>query len=485
MWITAQRWVVRVGSLATVGILTRVLRPEDFGLVAAASAVLPVIYLLSDFGFSTFLVQSPRISRADIATTFWFSVASGSVLALGLVLAAPLLADLYNLPGLTSVVQALAVSVGLVALGSVPTSLLRRRMEFRRLAIQGGIAALVAQLVAIGTVLWGLGVWALVAQTLSSQLVVCVLAWRAAGWRPSLEFSRSTLAQMSRFGVQIVGVEIVAMGRAWAENAIIVWSLGAAGLGYYNIGLRLIQVVQDLSAGAITPVSITAFARLQDQPERLRKAYLRAMRTVYAAVTPLMVFVGFGATMIVPILFGDGWSQSLPVVRALAAAGILVLGASLDQGIFYGVGKPGRWLGYAFAVDAATVATTAVAVRHGLVGVAIAFIAVAFVATIFRLLMLRRLLTTTWWTVAEPLKELAIQVIASAAVAAVVLLATPALPSLLRLALLAVGIAGAQFATVRLVSPGVLADLRSQIPSSIASRLSRGRSATHPATGGR
>ena len=70
--------------------------------------------------------------------------------------------------------------------------------------------------------------------------------------------------------------------------------------------------------------------------------------------------------------------------QALAFAGIITLGAMLDHGLFYGLGRPGTWLGYAVVVDGATVATTAVAVRWGLGGVAVGFVVVAFVATVAR-----------------------------------------------------------------------------------------------------
>ena len=67
----------------------------------------------------------------------------------------------------------------------------------------------------------------------------------------------------------------------------------------------------------------------------------------------------------------------MPPAQALAVAGIITLGAMLDHGLFYGLGRPGAWLGYAVVVDTATVATTAVAVRWGLVGVAVGFVVVA------------------------------------------------------------------------------------------------------------
>ena len=158
----------------------------------------------------------------------------------------------------------------LVVVAAVPTALLRRRMAFRRLAIQGTAAAALAQVVAVVIALAGGGVWALVAQAITTTLVTTTAAWIAAGWRPTLSFSRSEFGTMARFGYKVVGVELVAVLRNWAETAIIAVSLGTAALGYLTIAQRLVQVAQELGGSAVAPVSVVVLARVRDMPDRLR-----------------------------------------------------------------------------------------------------------------------------------------------------------------------------------------------------------------------
>jgi len=464
LWLTARAWIVRVGGVVTVAILTRLLSPEDFGLVAAALTVLPLIYLISDLGFSTYIVQTRDPTRQVLSTGFWFSVVVGGLFCLVLTSGSTLLADLFHLPGVAPVFRWFALSVVFVALGSVPTAIMRRRMAFRALAVQGGVAALVAQVVAVVMSLNGAGVWALVAQSLVAQALMCVMVWVSARWVPALTFSAKDFVVMVRFGGQVVAVEFVAMARVWMETAIIVWSLGAPGLGYYNIAQRLIQVLQDLSASALVPVSIVTFARLQAQKDRLRAAYLRALGVTYAAVAPVLTFVAVGAPQIVPILFGSGWESSVVVVQALAVAGIMTLGASLDHGLFYGAGKPGRWLVYALFVDVATVATTAFSVRYGLVGVAVGFVLVALVATGARWLIVSRLLGARVSMVWKPFRALSIEVLLSACVGFGALQATTEFPSVLSLGLAGVVIVTIHAVAVRLLTPALFVDVLNQIP---------------------
>ena len=453
LWTVLQKWVVRLGGLLTVAILARLLSPADFGVVAIAMTVIPLIYLLSDLGFSTYVVQAADASQRVLSTAFWYSASAGVLLAGGLVLLAPVLGAAFALPAVVPVLVGLSPAVLLVALASIPIALLRRRLAFRAIAVQSFAAGALGQVTAIVVALVGWGVWALVLQLLVNQAVVLVFAWLSARWLPSLQFSREHFATMFRFGTNVVGVELVALARLWAETGIIVSVLGVTALGFLNIAQRLIQATQDLSAAAILPVSTVVFSQIRESVDRLRAGYLRALELSYIIVMPVMVFVAVGTAHIIPLLFGGQWGPSVVPAQALAVAGIMTLGAMLDNGLFYGVGKPGRWLVYALGIDVLTVATTAVAAQYGIIGVAVGFVGVAFVATAVRWVLVARLVDTTPWVVARPfaLVSIAGAVSAAGGVAAMVVFA--ALPGIVVLVIVGTVVVALHAAVVRVVSP--------------------------------
>ena len=459
VWMTAQKWVTRLTGVATIAILTRILSPADFGVVAAASTILPLVYLLSDLGFSSYIVQVAKTEDRMLSTSFWFSAIIGVLLCLVLLTSAPLIALIFKLPALVPVLRVMTASVGLAALGSVPTALLKRKMAFRALALQGSAAALVGQVVAVVATVSGSGVWALVAQTVVAQAVTTGAAWVNAGWRPSWAFSRVQFKDMVNFGGQVVGVDLIAFARTWAETAIVASALGAVGLGYLAIAQRLIAVVQDVGAVALVQVSTVTFAKVRETSERLRNAYLRALTVAYAAVAPLLTFVAVAAGQIVPLLFGSQWGSSVAVAQGLAVAAILTLGAMVDQGLFYGSGHPGRWFWYALIVDSATVGTTAIAVRYGLVGVALGFVVVAFLATVTRWVLVGRLLQTSPGTVARPFAGISVPVALSAAAGFGMLVAIHSFPRLIAVACVGLTVLIVHVVGVRLVQPRVFVDM--------------------------
>lgn len=475
LWLLAQKWVVRVSGLATIALLTRLLGPTAFGLVAAANAVVPFVLLLSDFGLSTYLVQADTADRRTVSTAFWLSAVTGLVLSVALLGASPLLASLLGVPAAAAPLRGLSVSVFATVLGSVPVALMRRRLSFRLIALQGTAAALLGQVVAIVIALRGGGVWALVAQLVASQTTITVLAWWSSRWWPSREFDRAGLPAMLRFGASVVSVEFVATARAAAETAVVALALGAPALGYLNVAQRLVQVVQDLGAAAVVPVSTVVFAKVRDDLPRLRLAYGRALRLSYTAVAPLLVVVSVGAPVLMPLLFGSAWTPSVPVARGLAVAAVLTLGAMVDQGLFYGVAAPGQWFWYALVTDTATVGVTALLAPHGLVAVAWGFVGVALAATIARWFLVGRLVGLPTRHVAGPLATTSALAIVAAGAGWLAMAALGSHHGVGTLAVVGAAVLLTHLMTARVLCPAVLRDALAlaPVPRRLLAPLSR------------
>jgi O-antigen/teichoic acid export membrane protein len=389
-WGVVQKWGARVGSLVTLAILTRHLTPADFGLVAAATAYLPLLNLLADGGFSSYVLQATKVDQRVLSTAFWMNALMGLGLAALTVAAAPLLQMVLGVDDFGIMLQALAPAVVFSAITGTPAALLRRRLQFRAYAARNLFAAMVSQVVAVVLVLSGAGVWALIAQFVCHSLVACITVWIAARWMPSRMFSRREAAVMAAYGVRVVGADVIGVMRGWLENMILVTVVGPTGLGYWNIATRLAQVATDMTATTVVFVSSSVFARIKTERERLGKAYLRAQSTVAAIAGLVMFTLAVVSPLLLPLFFGPGWEPSIPLAQLYALANLFVLGAMLDRGLFLGTGQPGRWLGYAVVTDATSVLGTAIAAPHGITAVAVTFLVVAVAATVARVFLVTR-----------------------------------------------------------------------------------------------
>src|SRR5688500_1922965 len=111
---TNARWLgaiqlAKIGvQLLSIIVLSRLLEPADFGLVALAAAVSGFVLLFKDFGTGPALIQKSDLDGATQSAAFWMNTGLGLALGIALLCAAPLVALFMAAPDLTGLLLVLA-----------------------------------------------------------------------------------------------------------------------------------------------------------------------------------------------------------------------------------------------------------------------------------------------------------------------------------------------------------------------------------------
>lgn len=396
VWSIAQNLLTRVTAFVTVLILARLLSPSDFGVVTIAATLIPILQVLADLGITMYVLQHPSPTKLIYHTYFWVSSSIALLGGCALFFAAPFIAQVFGEPTAGPVMQGLAPTALLVTLGAVPQTMLRRGLRFQAIAVQGAIAALISQAVAVTAAFTGLGVWSLVLQTLTLQFIATLLAWIATRYHPSFQFSRSELTKMVRFGGHYVVSTGIQTAAQLLINFIITATLGVIALGYLNIVQRLVRVVTDVVLSVILQVSTVAFAMIRESVERLRSGYLRSFSTMYTLLVPLMVFIAASAPHLVPFMYGNQWHASIAPGEILAFTAVFLVD-SLDHALYAGIGRPRLWTTYALYSSVMLVAATWIGSSGGLQGVVVAGLVANIAVTLIRWFVTARQLQTNGW----------------------------------------------------------------------------------------
>ncbi len=376
-WTATSNWGDQISRLVVFMILARLLDPKSFGLVALALVFVGLVDVLADQGLVAALIQRKHVTPIHLQTGFWMLVVVGLGLMLALIaLAVPLAAALHE-DALAPVLVALAVVIPIGSLSSVQRALLSRDLAFRSLALRTLVAIGVGSVVGISAALLGYGVWSLVAQRVSEELVATVVLWRVVPWRPAFEFSIHEARELFGFGKHVVGFRLMNYANSNVDNFLVGAVLGPVALGFYALGYRILRLVIQLTSNLIDGVAFPVYARLQDDPDRFRRAYYKS--GAYAA---LLAFPGFTAILVlapelVPVLFGPQWGKSVPVMQVLALVGIVRSVNYLNSSTLTGLGKP-KWRVVIVGVTTAlTVTALLISVWFGIVAVAVATLIVA------------------------------------------------------------------------------------------------------------
>lgn len=398
VWSVIQKWGRAAITTVFFVILSRLLTPEAFGLVALASIFTELVEIFLDQGTSAAIVQRADIERAHLDTAFWMSILTGLLLTAGTIAASGLVATFFDEPRLAPVLSVLSLSFILNALSTTQLAILQRKLAFKSLAARSLTATTVGGIVGISMAFAGFGVWSLVAQNLARGIAAAIVLWRASDWRPGLNVSRKHYKELFTFGVSVVGNNVLNVVVRHADDFLIGYFLGATLLGYYTVGYRLLLIIIRLVTEITNTVAFPTFSRLQHQPERMRRAFYSV--TQYTSLLAFPVFIGLAtlAPELVPALFGEQWTPSIPVMQVLAMIGILQSVLFFNGTVIRASGKPSWELGIMVLNTVCSVIGFLLVVRLGIVAVAASFVIVGYLLAPVSYSAVRRLIQLNFRT---------------------------------------------------------------------------------------
>ncbi|MEJ2723825.1 MAG: lipopolysaccharide biosynthesis protein [Deltaproteobacteria bacterium] len=306
-WSALMEAVSRVVSPIVIVILARLLAPEDFGVVAAATIVIGFSQMFWDAGLGKALVQTEEPPEKAAHVVFWTNLILGILIYVTLLLASSWLADLFHTPTSGLVLQVLGFQIVIGSLTSVQQALFERDLGFRQLFWVKSAAAFVPGFFSIPLAFFGYGVWALVAGSLAGSLLNLALLWGKSTWRPRMCYDWHIARKLMGFGVWVVGESFGVWFLIWGDNLLVGKFLGVEDLGVYRVGWTISTTIFGLLLSPFLPVLYPSFSRLQEERPLLKSAFGRVNRVVIMLALPMGVGLLLLGPELASALFGDKW----------------------------------------------------------------------------------------------------------------------------------------------------------------------------------
>jgi len=321
-WGGASTVVVACFQLLFMAVMARLLEPADFGLVAVANVALRFLNYFAQMGVGSALVQKPELERGDIGAAFSVSIAVSTACTLIAMLLAGYAGAFFSMPDLPSVIRWLSFGFVLSGVGTVANGLLRRRMDFKRLAINDALAYVFGYGgVGIAMAISGMGVWALVGASLSQTLLTACLGYLGARHPLVFVHGRTQRNHFLAFGGKYSLIGFLEFLGSNLDAMLIGKTLGDSAAGLYNRALLLANLPVEKPANVL---SRALFPVLSSLGGHQREKYAIGLQ-VSMIVTGSYAFavaggVSAAASELVAVLLGDKWTASAPVLQILALA---------------------------------------------------------------------------------------------------------------------------------------------------------------------
>ncbi|MDD2519303.1 MAG: lipopolysaccharide biosynthesis protein [Bacilli bacterium] len=270
-------------------VLARLLLPKDYGIIALVIIFISIASVFVQSGFSAALIQKKNVDEADFSSVFYLSLFIACLTYIILFIVAPSIASFYEEPQIVMVVRVLSITLFFGAFNSIQNAVIARGMQFKKLFFSSTGAILISGTVGIHMAYTGFGVWALVGQQLTNQLLIVVILWFTVKWRPKLLFSYASVKVLFSFGSKLLLSSLINTLYLNLRSLVIGKMYNSAMLGFYNRGQGFPSIIVSNINGAIESVMLPVLSSQQDNKLRVKDMVRRSIVTSSFIIFPMMV----------------------------------------------------------------------------------------------------------------------------------------------------------------------------------------------------
>ena len=316
--------VANQGVTFLVGlVLARLLTPHEYGLIGYIMILVAVFNSIVDSGFSNALIRKKDAGQTDYSTAFFFNLAVSLVMVAAMVLVAVPFSRFFKEPQLVPLVRVMSVIVVINALALIQRTRLVKSVDFKTQTKASLISSVSSGAVGLAMAFGGLGVWSLVGQQISRQLINTVCLWILNRWTPSWRFSWSSFRELFGFGWKLLVSGLI--DTVWKEiyQLVIGKFYSTSTLGQYTRGKQFSDIFSSNMTSIVQRVSYPVLSSIQDERERMREGYRKIIRTTMLASFVLLFGLSAVAESLLTVLIGPQWKEAAHYLQIICFAASL------------------------------------------------------------------------------------------------------------------------------------------------------------------
>lgn len=326
MWTVSSRLVGRAIDFVILLVLARVLSPADFGLTALAISLVVVIDTVLEVQLLQALTRLKIVTKHHLDTAFTIGILRSLVLLALLIAAAWPVSIIYEDDKLIGLV--LVLSIGPVCRGLYSPKMVSftSALKFKQVFIMEVAGKVCSASLSMLVLYLGGGYWAIVTNTVAAPFMMGVFSYVLAPYRPGLRLSEWPEFQ-ELLGWMSLSQLVSALN--WQLDRLVLGRfIPAPTLGQYVMASDVaVLPVQTIVGPAMAPL-LAALSRLDQDPARLRSAFLRAVRLSMMIAAPACIGMSMTSELLVSVLFGPKWALAGDYIRWIALT--IMLGAYMQ-----------------------------------------------------------------------------------------------------------------------------------------------------------
>jgi teichuronic acid exporter len=379
-WNVAGNIVGRtLGPLMQI-MVARILLPSDFGVFAIVLAVVALLEVVRDLGFTPAVI----VDHADadyLPLQFTAQLILAFVLFVFVVMLTPLAVDLFSQPELTTILPVIGCVVFLMAVSDPVITSLLKSQNYRALSFRQVLMPMVTGVTGLVLAYAGYGVYSLVFGLLAGHVANAIFL----GWlyhdQFRLAWQRDVLLRLFSFGRHIIMQRLSGFFVNQADSFFVSMNFGANSLGVYRLGNQLALLLPGLVFPQVQQVLFTEFSSHKDKSS-IAELYYRYIRwsggllLIYSILTYLLV------PYLVEWVLGSHWLAVVPVIQVVVVGTATGYLAALNFETAKPLGLVRQYTVFAILRSLATIAAVIIASTFSLHAVVVTWVCAGLAANV-------------------------------------------------------------------------------------------------------
>lgn len=414
-WSAIERIVTQGIQLAITLYLARILGPTAFGLVGMLAVFIAIANVFVDSGFTSALIRKTDRSESDLVTAFYYNIVMAGLCYLALYISAPFVADFYQQAELKTLLRVLGLTVLINAFTLIPRVKLNVVMDFKTQAKISVLSVLISGPVAIALAINGLGVWALVAQTLLNSSCATLLFNLFAPWLPRGRITKDAFKYLFGYGSKLLLSGLLDVTYNNLYQIIIGKKFSPIEVGQFSQANQLTSLPAMTLTSIIQRVTFPLFSQLQDEPDRMANAYRQTLKLSALVIFPLIVGLGLIAKPLLTSLLGEQWQDAAVLLTALCFGYMLYPIHSINLSVLQVIGRSDLFLKLEVMKKVIGVAVLLLSIPYGVLVMCIGFTITSYLALLLNTYYTAKLTHLSQWQQCKDILPIWLSVVVAAA----------------------------------------------------------------------
>ncbi|EAM3126147.1 TPA: colanic acid undecaprenyl disphosphate flippase WzxC [Salmonella enterica] len=329
--ISGAKWsaiatIVIIGlGLIQMTVLARIIDNHQFGLLTVSLVIIALADTISDFGIANSIIQRKTIGHLELTTLYWLNVGLGIVVFAVVFWLSDAIAHVLHNPDLEPLIKTLSLAFIVIPHGQQFRALMQKELEFNKIGMIETTSVLAGfTFTVISAHYWPLALTAILGYLVNSAVRTLLFGYFGRKiYRPGLHFSLASVSTNLRFGAWLTADSIVNYINTNLSTLVLARILGASVAGGYNLAYNVAVVPPAKLNPIITRVLFPAFAKIQDDTEKLRVNFYKLLSVVGIINFPALLGLMVVANNFVPLVFGEKWNSIIPILQLLCVVGLL------------------------------------------------------------------------------------------------------------------------------------------------------------------